>query len=102
MCDWREPCDWPDAFLIDRSPEPPLTACLRHLGVVAFFPGVNWPLNLAWVGSIPLPRGLIPARIFGSNGNTGPAIICGVVDEDPFAPSDTGVAEPVDKTMEHG
>lgn len=101
MCDWREPCDWDDAFLIDRDPEPPLRACFRHLGVLAFSPGVNWPLNLAWVGRLALPQGLVMARIYGScmtkpyMGVT-PSMIFGVVEKDPWG--DTGGEEAVGKT----
>jgi hypothetical protein len=105
MCDWREPCDWPDAFLIDRRPEPPLTSCFRHLGVLTFTPGVNWPLNLAWCGGPELPKGLVQARMRNSCLmlpflETTPNMIFGTVAEDPW--SDTEGAEPVDKTMEHG
>jgi hypothetical protein len=105
VCDWREPCDWPDAFLIDRRPEPPVRSCFRHLGVLVFSPGVNWPLNLAWVGEPALPEGLVMARmqhscIIQPYWETTPPWIYGVVAEDPWvnATGDTGGEEAVDKT----
>lgn len=101
MCDWREPCDWPDAFLIDRSPEPPLTSCFQHLGVLAFSAGVNWPLNLAWLGGPALPQGLVTARMHNSCitqpfFGPSPPMIFGVVEQDPW--SDTGGEQAVGKT----
>jgi hypothetical protein len=103
VCDWRGPCDWPDAFLIDRRPEPPLRSCFQHLGVLAFTPGVIWPLNLGWVGGPDLPEGLVQAKIhnacltqpfFG----TTPPMIFGVVTEDPWEASDIGEQGAVGKT----
>jgi hypothetical protein len=101
VCDWQEPCDWPDAFLIDRSPEPPLRACFRHLGVLVFSPAVNWPLNLGWAGGPALPEGLVLARMHNSCitrpfFGVSPTMIFGVVEKDPW--DDTGDGEAVSKT----
>ena len=103
MCDWREPCDWPDAYLIDRRPEPPARSCIKHLGALVLTPGVNWPLTLDWVGDVPLPQGLVRAKIHQSCMmqpflETTPAMIFGTATEDPWASSDTGEQEAVGKT----